>query len=585
MQGEYRGDFTRDTFNPAKHFSRVLMQQGRVQLDADWNEQAAILLHRLRRQAADLIGQHGGAGTSFQLEQLKIDFPAGTTLQGDFIIDPGDYYVDGILCENNNPVLTVQPYPSTQQNGNTSQVAVIAGFNSQSPAALASKYVELSSDNFVSVKRVIVSAVDSTGLILTLPASLSMFGFTSQQSLSLRRLTTYLNQPDRPVPGPAGNNNPALANYLVYLDVWERHLTCVEDGWIREVALGGPDTATRAKVVWQVKAIPGSTVSDGLSGLTSASPAKDRDAWFQSTWPKWLKFWQPDNRGLLKARVQPQPVSTDPCTMSPSSSYRGAENQLYRVEIHGTGGASTTLDANGNPTVDGTGATFKWSRENGSVIFPILNLPANSTIVGVAHLGRDERLSLTEGDWVEVVDDDYALSGATTARLYLVQLVDRVNLQVTVTPALSGLTGTVPGKHPFLRRWDQKSGDPTQNGLTLQQATGAAFVEESTANAPNWLNLEDGIQIQFQPGGSYRAGDYWLIPARVATGDIEWPRLRDAQGNLIMEAASGQPVPDALPPHGVEHHYAPLAVLFTDPSTGVPTDLRRTFTGVATQAT
>jgi hypothetical protein len=38
MQGEYRGDFTRDTFNPLKNFSRVLMQQGRVQLDADWNE-------------------------------------------------------------------------------------------------------------------------------------------------------------------------------------------------------------------------------------------------------------------------------------------------------------------------------------------------------------------------------------------------------------------------------------------------------------------------------------------------------------------------------------------------------------------
>ena len=30
-----KGDFTRDTFDPAKHFSRVLMQQGRVTLDAD----------------------------------------------------------------------------------------------------------------------------------------------------------------------------------------------------------------------------------------------------------------------------------------------------------------------------------------------------------------------------------------------------------------------------------------------------------------------------------------------------------------------------------------------------------------------
>ena len=29
-----KGDFSRDTFDPLKHFSRVLMQQGRVQLDA-----------------------------------------------------------------------------------------------------------------------------------------------------------------------------------------------------------------------------------------------------------------------------------------------------------------------------------------------------------------------------------------------------------------------------------------------------------------------------------------------------------------------------------------------------------------------
>jgi hypothetical protein len=56
-----KADFSRDTFNPLKHFSRVLMQQGRVQLDADWNEQTpAILLHYLRSLGADLIGPHGG---------------------------------------------------------------------------------------------------------------------------------------------------------------------------------------------------------------------------------------------------------------------------------------------------------------------------------------------------------------------------------------------------------------------------------------------------------------------------------------------------------------------------------------------
>ena len=42
-----------------------------------------------------------------------------------------------------------------------------------------------------------------------------------------------------------------------------------------------------------------------------------------------------------------------------------------------------------------------------------------------------------------------------------------------------------------------------------------------------------------------RTGDYWLIPTRVATGRIEWPQADDLN-------------PQPLPPHGVEHHYAPL---------------------------
>ncbi len=47
-----KGDFSRLTFDPRKNFSSVLMQQGRVQLDADWNEQGAILLHYVRTLAA-----------------------------------------------------------------------------------------------------------------------------------------------------------------------------------------------------------------------------------------------------------------------------------------------------------------------------------------------------------------------------------------------------------------------------------------------------------------------------------------------------------------------------------------------------
>ncbi|HZA21616.1 MAG TPA: DUF6519 domain-containing protein [Dehalococcoidia bacterium] len=54
-----RGDFSRFTFNPRKHYSGVPLQQGRVQLDVDWNEQQAIIGYRLTTETQDLIGANG----------------------------------------------------------------------------------------------------------------------------------------------------------------------------------------------------------------------------------------------------------------------------------------------------------------------------------------------------------------------------------------------------------------------------------------------------------------------------------------------------------------------------------------------
>jgi len=48
---------------------------------------------------------------------------------------------------------------------------------------------------------------------------------------------------------------------LVYLDVWDRHIEALEDPSLREPALGGPDTSTRVKTVWQLKVYGGVTPS------------------------------------------------------------------------------------------------------------------------------------------------------------------------------------------------------------------------------------------------------------------------------------------------------------------------------------
>ena len=62
MQGELRHDGSRFTsiYNRRKNYLRILMQQGRVQLDADWNEQVDTLLYHLQTLTSDLVGPHGG---------------------------------------------------------------------------------------------------------------------------------------------------------------------------------------------------------------------------------------------------------------------------------------------------------------------------------------------------------------------------------------------------------------------------------------------------------------------------------------------------------------------------------------------
>ena len=58
-----KGDFSRSTFDPHKHYTSVRLQQGRVQLDADWNEQADILLHLIATQLKDLLGPGATSAT------------------------------------------------------------------------------------------------------------------------------------------------------------------------------------------------------------------------------------------------------------------------------------------------------------------------------------------------------------------------------------------------------------------------------------------------------------------------------------------------------------------------------------------
>jgi hypothetical protein len=331
--------------------------------------------------------------------------------------------------------------------------------------------------------------------------------------------------------------------FLLYMRVSEQLVTGLEDRDLLEVALGsnGPDTAARTKVVWQIRATD--KLPDGTD-LPNGADAND----IAAAWDDWVKLWQPDNRGRLRARARrPADAESDVCIVSPEARYRGHENQLYRVEVH-TGGPAAT-------------ATFKWSRENGSVAQAIEELNGRELVL--ASLGRDGRLGLSIGDAVEVVDDAYTLRGEVAPLRRVVDL-DPVERRVTLDEAPTGATGRNPALHPLLRRWDQIVDDQPKSpgGLKRAPDNAAAIVEAPAAATSGWLRLEDGIEVHFQDGGVYRPGDYWLIPARTETGDVEWPGPASA--------------PFARPPHGIRYHFAPLA-LIRAPDDTQNLDLRRLF--------
>jgi hypothetical protein len=225
----------------------------------------------------------------------------------------------------------------------------------------------------------------------------------------------------------------------------------------------------------------------------------------------------------------------DPCIVEPADRYRGAENQLYRVEIHDGGSLAT-----------GQTPTFKWSRENGAAVFPIKAIKSNGAdfvILELENMGRDERFGLAVNDWVEIENDAYVLKNMASP-LLKVKKVDRYEMTVTLEKK-SGLSyNLVLGSNTLLRRWDQKK------GVTV---SGVLNIEESNASDDWVLMLEDGIKIQFKESGTYRTGDYWLIPARAVLSDVQWPKDDDLE-------------PKFLPPHGVMHHFAPLAIISVENS-------------------
>jgi Family of unknown function (DUF6519) len=427
-----KGDFSRNTYRRASQYSRVMMQQGRVQIDADWNEQTSILLGYMRTLTRDLFGEHAG---------------------------PADD----------------------------------CGFRIVSNAKMKP---ELSDKEMEMAKKIVAREKRDLGddELLVLPGRYYVGGLPVDAGQGMRISAEA---------GAAAKDGLRRTAWLAYLDVWEEYVSADQDNHIRDVALGGVDTCGRARIMWQVRMMFDPPGKDPLGALNKAT------------------------RGLIRVIANPDETGDSLCAIDPDARYRGPENQLYRIEIQ-TGSEG------------GKVPTFKWSRDNGSVTFPVS--VSQGTTLTLAHLGRDDATRLVVGDWVELIDEA-RLAAFGVGQMAQVSAVDPHDLIVTLTlpelaiPLRDYSEAEAASLHALLRRWDHR-------GAVAEKGKGTI-----TATPGEKIELEDGIIVEFQ-AGDFRAGDFWYIPARVLTGDVEWEGLPGADG--------------FRPPDGPYHFYAPLAFGNTD---------------------
>ena len=462
-------DNSRYTFNPRNDYSGVVMQQGRVQLDSDWNEWLAELVRRIQAGTLDILGRAVYPATTPHAFEITASAPGG---KNTLLIGPGRMYVDGLLAENHGDPAAAQWDPALAEMSDATQP----------PLASA-----------------------ATGAI------------------------DYTHQPYMPPNTvlPAGNGP-----FLAYLDVWVRPIDYINDPNLIDAAVG-IDSTGRLQTVWQVRLMD----LANSPGATCDSP---------------INNWPPaPSAGLLTTGTTPTAPS-GPCCLTSGAGYTGLENQFYRVEIHQAG----TPEGSAVPPTKLAGgvATFKWSRDNGSVITGVTGIANVTNSAGnpasqlaVQSLGRDQVLGFGPGNWIEILDDG-AEFGQSHGELHQIDTIDVAAKTITLATTLgAGFPAGNPDArlHTRIRRWDQSGKVYEQDGSTVwwdMDAQGSADIPVPPPGT--WLILENGITVSFDlsvAAGGFQTGDFWTFAARTSTGNVE--KL------------------DKAAPRGIHHHYARLSVV------------------------
>jgi len=654
-------DSSRFVFDPRKNYQGVLMQQGRVQLDSDWNEMISESSRAFQTASLDTLGP----------AVVPMQTPNAFNIAQDLSIGPGRIYVDGLLVENHglptnaggtqvwDPLLAEISSNRTVYTPFTEQpylpnAALPAPAVSPIPVTYLA-YVDAWQRELTYLQKpdLVDKAIglDTTGRYQTIwqvkmlevqpefldvygsSASLSNYTYYDQNwtsttaaaesysvvSSELRQTnsgsfalgsylivnsplfnpsqTSYTLEADFKVDAAAGlfglvcratasNDAAYIFQWNGLNNRWEIEKQKSPAGnydyvatsttspysvgtWVHFRFVVGPGNLFNAYItpasmpeqqiftnVSDTFSTPAPYVSGGI-GLRSYDILPGNTLHVQNFqaqvtvginngYPAWTQLTLPSSGQLTTGQI-----SSNPTPM---------ENQLYRAEVHQGGSPMTGLLL---PTT----ATFKWSRDNGSMAARVVNVDSadNETIVlTMDNVTRGDIQLFSEGDWVELTNDELELNGLP-GEMHRVATggVDRDEMTVTLVTGLFGTAftpGPGMGSNARLRRWDQQGKVYLNDGKTvwydLDSPSSGGVIPVPPAGVT--LILENGITAAFglntTGNGVFNNFDYWCFASRAADNSVE-----------VLTSA---------PPRGIYHHYVVLAQVTYTSGTAVITDQR-----------
>jgi len=455
-------DRARVSYDRTRHWRGVVSQQGRVTLEADWNEATTIAAQENREQLIDIVGPAGTPDDGYSVTPA-VDANGNAT--GDLTIGAGTMYVGGERVELDAPL----------------------------------DYEEQDAGDWV----------DNVGDPLWTPSGV-----------------------------PEGDTDEA-----VYLLLREQEVGTVEDGSLLDIALGGPDTSQRVRMVQRV-----------VRRATDQATCEDSLAVLDKEWAEQGLTFDPATMQLrsgstLQVSFQQDPQAATPCEPVAQGGYLGAENQLIRVQV-------AEVDENGAPTL-------VWGFDNAYFLYRVdvgaTDTAAGTTVLRLPSPPVDEYHWPVLGQAVEVLRAAVKLSDSPAESSYYAA----ANTGIVTTVA----TAYQPDTQDLVIGTALASPATDSPVLFLR-----VWQETIAANTGGPVGLGDtGIQVTLEAGGgAYHVGDYWIFGVRPGTPTDESP----IYPQRYLDAPQ--------PPEGPQLWICPLAVVAWSGGTPAVTDCRHHFCNLVT---